>query len=190
MPQKAKFSKEEIVEAGIKILRKDGPEAVTARAIGDILNSSARPIFTVFESMGEVLEGIKERAMDIYTEYVNKGLSKEKAFKGVGEEYIRFSKEEPKLFQFLFMNKVEKTYDISNILPGIDDNYEKILKSITDEYPVKKEDALSLYKHLWVYSHGIATLIASGMCDFSDGEIGDMLTEVFKAILIEKMKGR
>ena len=80
MPQKAKFSKEEIVEAGIKILRKDGPEAVTARAIGDMLNSSARPIFTVFESMGEVLEGIKERAMDIYTEYVNKGLSKEKAF--------------------------------------------------------------------------------------------------------------
>ena len=50
MPPKAKFTKTEITEAAIGIVRKNGPGALTSRALGIDLGSSARPIFTVFQN--------------------------------------------------------------------------------------------------------------------------------------------
>ena len=54
MPPKAKFQKEEIVTAAFEIVRKEGWKALTARALGAKLGSSACPIFTVFQNMEEV----------------------------------------------------------------------------------------------------------------------------------------
>ena len=54
MPPKAKFSREEIIDAAINIVREDGFDALTSRALGTKLGSSARPIFTVFQNMEEV----------------------------------------------------------------------------------------------------------------------------------------
>ena len=39
-----------------------------------------------------------------------------------------------------------------------------------------------LYRHLWVYSHGIATLCATRACAFAPEEIETMLTEIFLAL--------
>ena len=54
MPPKAKFTKQQIAEAGLDIIRNEGMENLTARALGKRLGSSACPIFTVFENMEEV----------------------------------------------------------------------------------------------------------------------------------------
>lgn len=51
MPPKPKFTKDEIVDAALDIVSRDGVEAMTAREVGERLGSSARPIFTVFGSM-------------------------------------------------------------------------------------------------------------------------------------------
>lgn len=190
MPPKAKFTKEEIVAAGMEILREQGILAVTAREIGARLNSSARPIFTLFENMNEVLEEIEKSARKIYAEYIHRGLQQELAFRGVGEAYISFAIKEPKLFQLLFMKKLPDDMVLNNILPEIDDNYQAIIDSITNQFPVSYDDAVILYRHLWIYSHGIATLCATSMCSFSAKEISDMLTEVFKALLVERMAGK
>ena len=190
MPPKARFSRDDIITAGITILRERGISAVTAREIGNYLGSSARPIFTVFENMGEVLDGIEAKAREIYSGYVEQGLRQTLAFKGVGQAYIRFAINEPKLFQLLFMRKISGDIYVNKILPEIDDNYTDILRSITDQYPVSTDDAVILYRHLWIYSHGIAALCATSMCRFTENEIGIMLTEVFKALLGEKLKGK
>ena len=49
---------------------------------------------------------------------------------------------------------------------------------------------MMLYRHLWIYSHGIATLCATSMCKFTGEEIGNMLTEVFKSLLKERLEGK
>ncbi len=69
------------------------------------------------------------------------------------------------------------------ILPMIDDNYEEILETVKTEYGLDDKNAGSLYKQLWIYTHGIASLIATGVCSFKPQEIGEMVSQVFISLL-------
>ena len=183
MPPKAKFTKAEIIEAALNIVRTEGYEALTSRALGIYLGSSARPIFTVFKNMEEVQQAMIEAAKTLYKEYVNKGLTAEHPFKGVGTQYILFSVNEPKLFQLLLMAEQKQIPDLSGVLPLIDESYGDILLSIQKEYEISEFSAKKLYQHLWIYTHGIASLCATKMCRFTVEEISIMITEVCMSVL-------
>jgi len=183
MPPRAKFTREEIIEAAFHIVKTDGFEALTSRALGTRLGSSARPIFTVFQSMDEVQQAVIESAKALYKEYVDQGLMWEHPFKGVGTQYILFSIHEPKLFQLLFMTEQPSIPDLSGVLPLIEESYEEILLSIQNDYGISECLAEKLYHHLWIYTHGIATLCATKMCRFTGDEISSMITEVCTSIL-------
>ncbi len=183
MPPKAKFTKAEIIGAALNIVRTEGYEALTSRALGIYLGSSARPIFTVFKNMEEVQQAMIEAAKNLYKEYVNKGLTAEHPFKGVGTQYILFSVNEPKLFQLLFMAEQKQIPDLSGVLPLIDESYGDILLSIQKDYEISELSAKKLYQHLWIYTHGIASLCATKMCRFTGEEISSMITEVCTSIL-------
>lgn len=183
MPPKAKFSKEQITEAAFRILRENGLEGLTARALGAELGSSACPIFTAFENMEEVRQAAIAAAKSLYKEYIEKGLSETLAFKGVGTQYILFAVNEPKLFRLLFMSEQSTIPDFGSVLPLIDQSYAEILESIVKNYPISETAAKRLYQHLWIYTHGIATLCATKMCRFTEKEISDLMTEVFTSLL-------
>lgn len=190
MPPKAKFTKEEIVEAALRVVRVDGFEALTARALGTMLGSSARPIFTVFQSMEEVQQAVVAAAKQLYKTYVAAGLCQTPAFKGAGMQYIRFSLDEPKLFQLLFMAEQPQPPAIARVLPVIEESYTQILDSVQTYYCLSQADSEWLYRHLWIYTHGIAVLCATNLCTFSAEEISQMMTDVFTALLKEcKSKG-
>lgn len=186
MPPKAKFSKEEITNAALEIVREKNWESLTARALGKKLGCSSCPIFTVFQNMDEVQQSVLEAARAVYKTYVEKGLSKTPAFKGVGTQYILFARNEPKLFQLLFMSEHAEIPELSQVLPVIDENYDKILASITDSYGLEQDEAEKLYRHLWIYCHGIATLYATKLCHFTGAEISEMMTEVFQGLMNRK----
>lgn len=188
MPPKAKFTREQITKAALEIVRAESFENLTARALAKKLGSSACPIFTVFENMEEVQQTVLKAVREVYREYVKKGLSANPAFKGVGTQYILFAINEPKFFQILFMSEQAKKHDINSILPIIEESYDDILASITKSYGLEKNEAEKLYKHLWIYTHGIATLCATKMCRFTGTEISEMLTEIFTG-LMNNMKG-
>lgn len=188
MPPKAKFTKEEILSAALDIVRSKGIDALTARLLADALNSSPRPIFTVFAGMDEIVREVILKAKSLYAEYVRRGLTCVPQFKGVGVQYILFAIEEPKLFQLLFMNERGSVPPLCEVLQLIEDSFEEILASITNAYGFDRNTALRLYYHMWIYSHGIATLCATKMCSFTAEDISRMLTEVC-ASLIKKIKG-
>ncbi len=183
MPPKAKFTKEEITKTALEIVKTDGFEALTSRELGTRLGSSARPIFTVFKNMEEVQQTVIQSAKMLYKEYVNQGLTEEHPFKGVGTQYILFSINEPKLFRLLFMTEQAQIPDLLDVLPLIEESYEKILVSIQNDYGINELLAENLYRHLWIYTHGIATLCATKMCRFTGSEINLMITEVFTSLL-------
>lgn len=190
MPPKCKFTREEIIKAALKIARREGVYAITARSLGSQLRASSKPIFSVFENMEEVQAGVLDAAKALYTEYIQEGLQQPQAFKGVGTQYIRFAMEEPKLFGLLFMTQKPEKPGISGILPVIDENYDQILLSVQKDHGLNEREAEKLYRHLWIYTHGIATLCATNMCSFSSEEIGNMMTEVCMSLLKEIKGGK
>lgn len=191
MPPKAKFTKSEILDIALCITKEQGIDAVTARELGNRLGSSARPIFTVFESMDEVKQSVINKSKGLYGQYVEEGLKNQLAFKGVGIAYIRFAIEQPKLFQLLFMRAAQESKEVSTILPVIDDNYDKILQSVQEPYCLERKAADKIYQHLWTYTHGIATMFATGLCSYSMEQIEERLTEVFMGLLLlEKGKNK
>jgi septation ring formation regulator EzrA len=119
---------------------------------------------------------------------VDRGLAEVPAFKGVGTQYIHFAINEPNLFQLLFMTEQTSISDIEGVLPMIEESYEEILASITGLYGVESHVAARLYRHLWIYTHGIATLCVTKMCRFTGEEISTMMTEIFTSLL-KNIKG-
>lgn len=190
MPPKAKFTRDEIIEASLAIVKAEGFKALTARALGAKLGSSARPIFTVFDSMEEVQQAVLDEAKRIYKQYVEHGLKETLPFKGVGTQYILFAMEEPKLFQLLFMKEQELVPNLSGVLPLIEESYDDILYSIQSSYALDEEKSKRLYYHLWIYTHGIASLCATKMCCFTAEEINTMMTDVFVSLLKNMKAGQ
>ena len=74
---------------------------------------------------------------------------------------------------------------VVNVLPVIDENYPKILLSVQQSFDLQKDDAEKLYRHIWIYTHGIAVLCATNLCVFTSGEISGMMSEVFMSLLKE-----
>ena len=183
MPPKCKFTREEIIQAALGIARNEGIDFVTARALGAKLGSSSKPIFSVFENMEAVQDEVIKAAKALYAEYVRVGLEQVPAFKGVGTQYILFAIKEPKLFQLLFMSEQPQKPSVSGILPIIDESYEQILLSVQNGYDLDKENSERLYRHLWIYTHGIAVLCATNMCSFTAEDISGMMTEVCRSLL-------
>lgn len=187
MPPKAKFTREEVIGAAFDMVRAEGFDALTARSLAEKLGSSARPLFTLFEGMDEIRAEVTARATKLYDRYVSEGLKQTPAFKGVGTAYIRFAAEQPKLFTLLFMREQPAMSTKDSVLGLIDNNVEEIIRSVTDSYGLSREDAKLLYLHLWIYSHGIAVLLATKVCALSANEISEMLTQVFSSLL-KKLK--
>ena len=185
MPPKCKFTREEIIQSALEIARSEGVSAITARALGAKLGSSSKPIFSVFENMEEVQAEVQKAAKALYAEYVQIGLRQEEAFKGVGRQYILFAIKEPKLFQLLFMSEQPQKPSVAGVLPIIDESYDQILQSVQNGYGLGEKDAENLYRHLWIYTHGIAVLCATNMCCFTAEEISGMMTEVCRSLLKE-----
>lgn len=185
MPPRAKFTKKKIIQAAMQIVREHGLDAVTSRELGKQLGSSACPIFTVFSNMEDVKNEVIVEAKEIYKEYVMEGLKQEMAFRGVGFAYIKFAINEPKLFHILFMSEQSEPTDIDHTLMLLEGNYEEILYSVKETYGLQEEDAKRLYQHLWVYTHGIASLCATKVSVFTDKEIISMMSEIFVSLLKE-----
>lgn len=190
MPPKCKFTRDEIVDAALNLVREKGIKALTARALGAKLGSSACPIFTVFESMDEVQSAVKVAARALYGEYIKEGFLIKPAFKGIGMQYIRFAMEEPRLFELLFMSMLNESPNIDNVLPIIDEYYNDILLSVQTSFGLNASDSEKVYHHLWIYSHGIAVLSATKTCNFTLDVVDRMSTEVCKAILKEIKGGK
>ena len=95
MPPRVRFRKEEIIDAALRIARSRGIDAVTAREVAGELRVSVGPIFTWFETMQQLRTEVYELAKVCYREYIERGLAGPVPFLGVGQESIRFAREEP-----------------------------------------------------------------------------------------------
>ena len=190
MPPKPKFTKEEIVAAALELVSEKGIEALTARELGVRLGSSARPIFTVFNSMEEVQEEVRAAALKRFESYAEKAMHYTPVFKQVGMQMILFAMEEPRLYQLVYMSENAGATDFEGIVDRLGDVAQLCVDVIQRDYSLSEKDAKALFEHVWIYTFGIGALCATGMCRFSQEEIIQMLGQDFMAMLFYAKSGR
>ena len=66
MPPKNRFTKDEMIDAALDIVREKGIDALTARSLGARMGSSTRPMFTYFSTVSELKEAVRVRAAERY----------------------------------------------------------------------------------------------------------------------------
>ena len=66
---------------------------------------------------------------------------------------------------------------------SLDENKEYLLSLIQNDYGLNEKHANDLYVRLWLFSHGIATMIATKTVGLDNKEIGKMLMDVLTGLL-------
>ena len=190
MPPKAKFLKTDIIDRTFEMVRNHGAEMISARNIAVALGTSTAPIFTAFESIDELTQATKEKTLEFYRmNYLDEALRSELPFKAAGRNYVRFAKEEPELFKFLFMSDQDEIPE-SHYLPSGDPTSGEVLEAFMGNYNITAEAARSIYNHLSVYTYGLAVLFARKNCVFTMDDVDRMLSELFFALIAKVGDGK
>ena len=190
MPPKAKFTKEQITKAALCVVSEKGAQALTAKELGAALGTSTTPIFTVFHSMQEVQDAVMLAAMERFEEYAHKAAHLGPVFKQIGMQMILFAKEEPKLYQLIFMSSISEAQTFDDIYAHLGSVADECLDVLQKDYDLSKADAKALFEHVWIHTFGIGALCATGVCDFSHEQIAQMLTQDFTAMMMLMKSGK
>ena len=102
-------------------------------------------------------------------------------YKQVGINYIKFAKEENQLFKILFMTNSNMLLD--DFVMNDYEDFQEIIKIVKNSTNLVDDDSKSFHMKMWIFTHGIATLVATKTINFSDQEIEDLLTKEFKALM-------
>lgn len=179
MPREMKIQKEDVLNAAYEIVRTLGMERINARAIAQKLKSSVHPIFHHFKNMEDLKKELYEKILNTYHKYISQGMDKEKPYKELGKNYIKFAEQEPKLFQIIFMSQTNLQPETFVNYDASFSNAEQIAGEATN---LNNDDAKKFHIKMWIFTHGIATLIATNTCKFTEEEINSLLTEEFMAL--------
>jgi AcrR family transcriptional regulator len=178
MPPKCRFTREEVAAAALEIVREEGAAGVTARAVGARLGASSKVIFSLFENMEDLHREILHSADAVYQHFLEEDMTEGKypPYKGSGMAYIRFAGEEKELFRLLFMR------DRSGERQEEPKELESLLTLIQENTGLDREEAGQLHLELWIFVHGIATMLATGYVELDQETVSDLLTDAYRGI--------
>lgn len=181
MANTTKITKKMILDTAFSIARREGLNSISNRRIAKELNSSIRPIYYQFKNTEELkLELGKKIDTYFYDYLLNNKLGNMPLYKQIGINYIRFSRDEKKLFKILFMSD-------NKLLPSdfiLDTDYMKIKDIIRISTNLSDKDIKSFHLKMWLFTHGIATLSANDTVLFTDKQISDLLSYEFQALML------
>lgn len=187
MPPKFKFTRDEITNAALNVTRKNGIAGLTARALAAELGCSVKPIFGLFKNMEEVGQEVLTAADLLYQNYLREDMAKGKypPYKSSGLAYIRFAKEERELFKLLFMRDRSRE--------KIEENKEEIrpfMQLIQQNLGISEDEAYLFHLEMWLYVHGIATMIATSYLDWDDEFISKVITDAYMGLKYRYTEGK
>lgn len=185
MSTKIKISKDMILDAAFEIVREYGIDSLSNRELASKLKCSIRPIYYQFENVSELEKELYKKIERYFYEFLMdnmvEGIPK---YKQVGINYIKFAKKEKKLFQTLFMSELGLAPSVFVSKDGED--YNKLKKLVRKSTNLDDEDIKSFHTNMWIFCHGIATLVANNTISLTDNQIEQMLSYEFQALMLLK----
>ena len=178
MPPKCRFTREQIIQVALELTAEKGIGALTARSLAQRLGSSAKPIFGLFTNMEEVQQEVLKAADQRYQAYLQEDMSAGQypPYKASGMAYIRFAREQRELFKLLFMR------DRTNEEKAAGEELEALLSLIRQSMGLSREEAYRFHMEMWIYVHGIATMIATAYLEWDMDFISAALTDAYQGL--------
>lgn len=177
-----------IVEAGFRLLREQGIDALNARSVAARLQCSTQPVMHHFATMEDLKKEVYQKADAFHSDYLmDIDFSSGDPMLSIGLRYIRFAAEEAHLFRFLFQSdqfantgflELMSSEDLAPMLA--------ILQAEADLTPQQSRDAFST---LFLTAHGLASLLANNTMPYDEAYCTNILSTVFIGT-ITAMKGR
>lgn len=100
---------------------------------------------------------------------------------------MKFAKDYPEFFKILFMQKAEMNSDNYEQIDHLGDKTIKIGQKFTG---LSFEEQKEFHLKVWIFTHGIATLIVTGTIKLDDKEIDEIISssvrQMMKGYKIEK----
>lgn len=158
MPPSEKVSSADIVHAAVKVVEKEGIEALTARRVAAELKVSTAPVYRNFDSMEELGAAAMKEARDMLLGYTT-GKYTERVFLNIGTGIALFAREHPRLYQALFL----ETARFEEVVTGFLDRVSEIMKSDPRFTKLERKRRAHLLQVMWTYTHGLASLLAVGL---------------------------
>ncbi len=186
MPPQTIVSKEAILETAFQLTREQGFQAVNARVIAKKLGCSTHPIFRAYLNMSELKKDLFAYIENFYNQFIESRMSGSDIFLSIGLAYVQFAKLESNLFHMIFMSHNFELDDLLDLI-NQEDNRE-IIRVISSSSGLDEDRAKELYLNVWLYTHGIASMLSMNNIRLSDNQIETMLKEAYIAFLKKEKK--
>ncbi len=183
MPPTPIITKQDILNAGIQLIRENGIRSVNARSLAKSLSCSTKPLFRIYKNMEELKKDIKKELDIYYNDFMEKNMTNENRLLSQGISYIEFARSEKMIFSSLFMNMTMAGSSLQDIIHA-EWNRTSIenAKALTG---LSTEKAEMLFINFWLYSHGIATQIVSNDIDIPLDLVKKLLKNAFNRFSLE-----
>ena len=176
---KKMISREQIVQGACELVAEVGMDGLNMRELAKRCNCSTQPIYLSFANADELKQEVFKQMVAKYNQYIFDEIASNKypEYKASGMAYIRFAKEQPQYFKYLFMR--DRSHETTNELATV---FEREAERMT-QYGISHDKVLAIHTHMWVYVHGIATICATGFLDWDWDTVSNMLNEEFFGIM-------
>lgn len=178
MPPRERVSKEQVLNTAFVMTRENGFEELTARKLAEQLHSSTQPIFRAYDNMDMLKRDLFYKSADFFSDYMlSKKASGQPQYLTMGMAYIELAKRERHLFKLIASIDDYESDDIRDFLQGESSELPNKLPDTTDLNDKQKRE---LFRMIWMFTHGVATLVTSNRVNISDKEIKRLLTKAYE----------
>lgn len=150
MPAAKRFSKDEIIDAAVEVLRDGGFSSVNARSVAKKLGCSTQPIYFSFANMDELKAALTERAVLMHTRRVRDSLraheGNDSRYSSYGMGFVKFAAEEKQLFRWLYLEGRQSGPYSADVL------YSEVIGVVVDEFGYSEEVARRFHRDMLYFS--------------------------------------
>lgn len=183
MSKEVKITKDMILEAAFDIVREKGLEEASNRSIAKRLECSIRPIYYQFNNSDELKKELYNKIDKYFYKYImDNMIDNIPYYRQVGINYIKFAREEKNFFKILFMSKSD--YLPEGFVSKSEDDFKEISKLIKMSTKLNDDDIKSFHIKMWMFTHGIATLLATDTVLLTEEQISNLLSSQFQALML------
>lgn len=157
MPPTVRFTRDAVLHAACQLMRREGMEALNARAIAKELGGSTQPIFRLFTNMEDLHRELILYVARQFQVHAEADMAQsDSPYIQLCTTYLLYGRDEPELFKLLFMRDRVSEGQYSDQM-----NFDLVFNIIKKETPLDDETALRFFERTWLFIHGLAVCIAT-----------------------------